>query len=183
MSSYEGIHLLKPESDQDRSLLKFRKQLLHPANQENPKGSRGASEIRLGSLGKDQPSIATIEPWHGTQVVVYTKNPDNSWNRKVLDDRLKWGHAVHWADLDGDGQDELVAGIRDNLGSGPTEKCGIRIYKAKDPQGSQWERHFLDPGGVAVEDALVGDFDGNGKIDIVAVGRATGNARIYWQQK
>jgi len=32
-----------------------------------------------------------------------------------------------------------------------------------------------------VEDALVSDLDGNGKPDIVAVGRATGNVRIYWQ--
>lgn len=183
VANYEGIHLLKPATETDRPLWKFRKHLLHPANQENPAGSRGASEIRQGSLAKDTPCIATIEPWHGNQVVVYTKNPDSTWNRKVLDDRLKWGHAVLWADLDGDDRDELVAGIRDNLGTGPTEKCGIRIYRAQDVQGKEWNRFFLDPGGVAVEDAVVGDFDGNGKIDIVAVGRATGNARIYWQQK
>ena len=179
--SYEGISLLKPAAAEDRVKLKFARQLLHPAHQETPKGSRGASEIRWGQLGVDCPCIGTIEPWHGNQVVAYTKNPDQTWNRKVLDDRLKWGHAVHWADLNGDGRDELVVGVRDNLGNQPDDRCGIRIYCSQDPIGRHWTRHLLDSGGVAVEDALVSDLDGNGKPDIVAVGRATGNVRIYWQ--
>ena len=35
-------------------------------------------------------------------------------------------------------------------------------------------------GGVAVEDLAVGDLNGDGKPDIVAVGRATKNVKIYW---
>jgi len=35
---------------------------------------------------------------------------------------------------------------------------------------------------VAVEDLVAADLDGDGKIDIIAVGRATGNCRIYWNQ-
>jgi hypothetical protein len=85
--------------------------------------------------------------------------------------------------LDGDGRDELVAGVRDNLGIKPGEQCGIRIYRSRNALGTDWERHLLDSGGVAVEDALVADLDGNGQPDIVAVGRATGNIRIYWQGK
>lgn len=181
VGSYEGISLLKPATPADRLDLKFSKQILHPANQENPNGSRGASEIRWGHLGPKTPCIGTIEPWHGHQVVAYTQNQDQSWNRNVLDDRLKWGHAVHWADLNGDGRDELVVGVRDNLGDKPDDRCGVRIYACQDPASHRWTRTLVDPGGVAVEDALVADLDGNGKPDIVAVGRATGNVRIYWQ--
>ena len=183
IGSYEGISLLKAETALDRQGLKFSRQLLHPAHQENPKGSRGVSEIRWGLLGADSPCFGTIEPWHGNQVVAYTQNPDQSWNRNVLDDRLKWGHAVHWADLNGDGKDELVVGVRDNLGDQPDDRCGVRIYCSDGPAGRRWTRTLLDSGGVAVEDALVADLDGNGKPDIVAVGRATGNVRIYWQDK
>jgi len=75
----------------------------------------------------------------------------------------------------------LVVGVRDNLGNQPDDRCGIRIYCSQDPVGRHWTRQLLDSGGVAVEDALVSDLDGNGKPDIVAVGRATGNVRIYWQ--
>jgi hypothetical protein len=40
-------------------------------NQDNPNGSRGASEVKQGALRGGRPYIATIEPWHGNQVVVY----------------------------------------------------------------------------------------------------------------
>jgi hypothetical protein len=37
-----------------------------------------------------------------------------------------------------------------------------------------------DEGGVAVEDLCVADLNGDGRQDIIAVGRQTGNCRIYW---
>jgi hypothetical protein len=33
-----------------------------------------------------------------------------------------------------------------------------------------------------VEDLAVADLNGDGKLHIVAVGRQTGNARIYWNE-
>ncbi|HEV3203353.1 MAG TPA: FG-GAP-like repeat-containing protein [Gemmataceae bacterium] len=41
---------------------------------------------------------------------------------------------------------------------------------------------MVDDGGVAVEDLVAGDLNGDGKIDIVAVGRQTHNVRIYWNE-
>ena len=49
-----------------------------------------------------------------------------------------------------------------------------------DGKGAKWELTILEDGGVAVEDLTAADLDGDGKIDIIAVGRATGNCRIYW---
>ncbi|MEZ5394341.1 MAG: VCBS repeat-containing protein [Bryobacterales bacterium] len=71
----------------------------------------GASEIRLGKLGGER-FLATIEPWHGNQVVVYRHEGHGEWPRLVLDDTLEDGHAVVTADFDGDGNDEIVAGFR-----------------------------------------------------------------------
>ena len=114
--------------------------------------------------------------------MTYTQEGD----RHVIDDHLRWGHAVWFADLDGDGEDELVIGVRDdpNPKAGDTfkERRGVRIYKCTDGKGAKWKRMLLDEGGVAVEDLTAADLNGDGKIDIIAVGRQTKNCRIYWNQ-
>jgi hypothetical protein len=100
----------------------------------------------------------------------------------VVDEQLKWGHAVWCADLDGDGDEELVIGVRDDRSGKAGEKRGVRVYKATDSKGAKWRRQFVDEGGVAVEDLAVADLDGDGRPDIVAVGRQTHNIRIYWNK-
>lgn len=176
-ASYDGVHRLSVDAAGKWSAVK-----LGDGNQANPKGNRGASEVRQGSLGKAGPVVATIEPWHGNQVVTYTPgSTPGAWTRRVIDERLRWGHAVAFADLDGDGIDELIVGVRDDPGKGDTfkDKRGIRAYRV----GETVSRQIVDDGGVACEDVAVGDLDGDGRPDIVAVGRATGNVRIYWNLK
>ncbi|HVS36328.1 MAG TPA: VCBS repeat-containing protein [Gemmataceae bacterium] len=177
-ASYEGVNLFSRDGD------RWVKHHIGEGNQEHPESNRGSSEVKLGKMKSGAPYIATIEPWHGNQVVVYTPSadPKGLWERHVLDDKLKWGHAVWCADLDGGGDDELIVGVRDNLSDKPGEKCGVRIYKALDDRWTKFERHLLDEGGVAVEDLACADLDGDGRIDIVAVGRASHNARIYWNK-
>jgi aldos-2-ulose dehydratase/isomerase family protein/VCBS repeat protein len=179
-ASYEGVNRFRFAGG------KWTKTKLGTGNQDKPQSNRGASEIKQGKLKNGRPYIATIEPWHGFQVVVYTPPDDPAkklWDRHVVDERLKWGHAVWCADLDGDGDDELVIGVRDDLSAKPGERRGVRIYKATDDKGTKWQRKLIDEGGVAVEDLAVADLDGDGRPDIVAVGRQTHNVRIYWNGK
>lgn len=155
---------------------------------EKPDGPKAASEVRHGYLAPpqlrkgDMTFTAAVEPWHGNQVTVYVSAMENK--RLLLDEKLRWGHAIQCADLDGDGSEEIIVGVRDD----PTAKDkfkdrrGVRIYKCTDGQGKDWERMMLDEGGVAVEDLAVADLDGDGKVDIIAVGRQTFNLRIYWNQ-
>jgi hypothetical protein len=179
-ASYEGVSFI------DLSTGSWTTKRSGEGNQSNPKGSRGASEIKLGNLTGLKPYLATIEPWHGNEVVAYTPpgTPGGIWNRHVVDNHLRWGHAVWCSDLDGDDFEEMVIGVRDNPAKGDTftEKCGVRIYKATDGVGKKWARFLLDDGGIAVEDLTVADLNGDGKPDIIAVGRGTHNARIYWNQ-
>lgn len=179
-ASYEGVSLLSRSANKSSSSWQVKH--LGEGNQENPKSNRGASEIKQGKLKNGRNFIATVEPWHGNQIVMYTPpdDPAKLWNRQVIDGDLKWGHAVWCADLDGDGNDELIIGVRDDLSMKPEERRGVRLYKSLDANGTKWARHYLESGGVAVEDLAAADLDQDGRIDIVAVGRQTKNARIYW---
>lgn len=176
VASYEGVSLLSQVSG------KWHRAHLGAGNQDNPKGSRGSSEIKQGKLKNGKRFLATIEPWHGFQVVVYTepKTPGALWQRHVLDAELRWGHGVWTADLDGDGGDELIIGVRDDFDK-TDHRRGVRVYKA-DADGANWTRHVLDNGGVAAEDITAGDLNGDGRVDIIAVGRQTHNIRIYWNE-
>lgn len=180
VACYEGVYRLSRHDG------KWQAEKLGTGNQDNPGGKRGASEIKMGRLKSGKKFIATIEPWHGHQVVVYSEPEQTGqlWQRHVIDDQLRWGHAVWCADLDKDGGDELIIGVRDD--PAPKEKVkdrrGVRLYKAQDDRGSRWTRHILDKGGIACEDLAVADLNGDGLPDIVAVGRQTHNMRIYWNE-
>lgn len=179
-ASFEGVNLLGREPSG-----KWTRKHLGEGNQANLKSNRGASEIKQLSLASGMKYIATIEPWHGGEVVVYAPPRDANkklWDRLVLDDKLKWGHGVWCADLDNDGNEELLIGVRDNLSNNPGERRGVRIYRPTDSNNSTWTRHILDDGGIAVEDMAAADLNGDGRIDIVAVGRQTHNVRIYWNE-
>jgi hypothetical protein len=136
---------------------------------------QGAGEVRVGDIAAGKNFIATIEPMHGTAVVVYLK--DDDVKRIVLDDDVKEGHALAVADFLGVGSDQVVAGWRSPDKEG---KVGVKLYMKTDADGMQWQSHWIDDNGMACEDIQVMDMNGDGKPDIVASGRATQNLKIYW---
>jgi len=151
--------------------------VLTPGNPE-PVPRSGAGEIKRNVNGS--PMLATIEPWHANQAVVYTRGEDGAWQRHVIDDQLAGGHAVWWADFDADGQDEVLIGWREK--AGPREVPGLNVYDLTvDPATRKLTAtgHVVDDGGMATEDALAADLNGDGWPDIVAYGRATQNVKYY----
>ena len=137
-----------------------------------------AGEVRQGHLSPNRPFIATVEPMHGQQLVVY--KGDDYAERLVLSDDLQQGHALACADLLGLGYDQIVVGWREPNREG---KVGIKLYVPVDSQGDGWMHYYIDEDGMACEDLKVADLDGDGDPDIVASGRATKNLRVYWNQR
>jgi aldos-2-ulose dehydratase/isomerase family protein/VCBS repeat protein len=139
-------------------------------------GDVNAGEVKVGRLGGTR-ALAVIEPWHGTTVAIYrepAKPTRGPWTRQVIDETLTGGHAIGWADVDGDGSDELVAGWRD-------KDFGVALYRITSAT-ERPARVMIDAGGMAAEDLTVADLDADGRPDIVASGRRTANVRIYWNR-
>jgi hypothetical protein len=144
--------------------------------------SGGAGEVRLGKLAGGKRFFATVEPMHGTNLVVYTapSSEGSLWQRNVVDTTLVDGHALACGDLAGSGSDQVVVGWR---AMGKTNvKVGIKLFTALDSHGSKWKETLVDDNTMACEDLCLADLDGNGKLDIVASGRATKNLKIYLNQ-
>jgi hypothetical protein len=135
----------------------------------DPWPKSGTSDIALGHIGS-RPMLGTIEPWHGNQVVVYTRT-SGGWSRKMIDDQIENGHAIAPIDVDGDGSDEIVVGQR-----GGTHN--LMLYTASADGGS-WSQRVLDAGGMAGAGCAVADFNGDKRPDIVCIGTATANLKWY----
>ena len=130
-----------------------------------PKG--GSSDVTVGRVGGER-YLAAIEPWHGNQVAVY-RMKDRAWERQVIDDSLVDGHTIWTADLNGDGNDEIVAGFRGG-------KHSVFVYYAA---GDEWSKQVLDDGGIAAAACAVADLNGDGRSDVACIGSATANLKWY----
>ena len=51
-----------------------------------------------------------------------------------------------------------------------------------DADGDAWTTYLLDDGGMATEDLRAADLDADGRLDLIAAGRATNNLKIYWNR-
>ena len=167
-ASFEGVHLFH-STGTGRDLQWTKTHLAVGDQVSTPR--RGSSEIGVGRLDGRR-FLATIEPWHGEHVVIYTRGkPGDLWNRHPIDDSLRDGHALLCADLDGDGNDEIVAGYR-----GPG--TSLYVYYATDASGLKWERQTLDTQ-MAASGMAIADINGDGHPDVVAIGATTANVKWY----
>ncbi|MEC9091946.1 MAG: FG-GAP and VCBS repeat-containing protein [Planctomycetota bacterium] len=141
-----------------------------------------SGEIRDGRLPNGKRFIATVEPKHGSVAAVYSESPNwgSLWNPvKVLDNKLKDGHAVACADFLGIGSDQIVVGWRAMNDPGIP---GIKMFTPTNPEGTQWRETVISSEKVAVEDIKVADLNGDGKTDIVAAARQTKNLVIFFNE-
>ena len=154
-ASFSGIDLLQAGPNEKWTRTEISKG--NPA----PWPKCGSSEAVLGHL-RGTRYIASIEPWHGNQVVVYLPK-GNTWVRNVIDNSFIDGHTLWTADFDGDGQDDMVAGYR-----GPGHS--VYVYRAKDPNGRECHRYGVDNGGIKAAACAIADLNGDGRSDIACIG-------------
>lgn len=194
---HEGFHMAHnfdpvhwERRDGGESLLVAAKEGVHLLRRKEEKWTaarlteKGAGEVRAGTFPDGRRFITTIEPMHGNEVVIQPQAIDGLWSDKrlVLDDSLNQGHALVTGDFLGLGYDQVVAGWREP--SKTDQKVGLKLYVPTAGDGSAWQLHaVIDDNRMACEDLKAADLNGDGKLDLIASGRATRNLVIYWNQR
>jgi len=169
-ASFDGIKLHSARGSGDN--IRWENRLLSKSHEEAAPRA-GASDVRMGRLPKRR-FLASVEPWHGNEVVVHTEDGSGRWQRKVIFSELTEGHEVCVGDFNGDGRDEIVAGDRARGKPG-----SVHIFYAQDDAGAQWSHQTLDPLGMSGSGCGVADINGDGRLDVVLIGSATGNLKWY----
>jgi hypothetical protein len=116
---------------------------------------------------------------HDYGVCWFEQNADGTWTQRVIDSTWSQAHAPVLADLNGDGQLDLIAGKRymAHNGSDPGEREPLGLYWyefRRGPRSIIWTRHIIDYGGRmgGGMQTDVKDMDGDGDLDVVSGGKA-----------
>ncbi len=158
--------------------------------------------IALGSLEADVPD-------HTPQILVYDVNRDGrndivtssahkygifwyeqtgiangeiTWKQHLIDDTWSQAHALSLADLDGDGDKDLVTGKRykahNGKDPGGNDPPGVYWYELSPGPTVAWKKHVIsyDKGVGAGMRIPVIDLDADGDLDIVVTGKWGGPA-------
>ncbi len=130
----------------------------------------GTSDVAVGHTGK-QRFLATIEPWHGNKIAVYTEHR-GQWRHEVIDDSLLDAHTILTADLNNNGRDQIIAGMRG-------KPYQVLIYSRQDNESRRWTRKILDTGSMAAAACTAIDLNADHRIDLACIGSATTNLKWY----
>jgi FG-GAP-like repeat len=130
-------------------------------------------------VNKDGRSDVVTTMAHSYGVLWFEQQPDGQWTRRIIDATWANAHASAMADLNADGQLDLIAAKRyfGRTGNDPAERepMGIYWYQFRPgPKGGvEWIRHLVDYGGRAGGglQMIVDDLDGDGDRDIITAGK------------
>ncbi len=98
------------------------------------------------------------------------------WKKHTIDESFSQAHSLAWADLDGDGQKDLITGKRFYAHNGKDpggNENPCLYYYTFDKKSKTFKKHIIDEENVGCGLHLAtGDIDKNGHLDIAVAGKS-----------
>ena len=138
-------------------------------------GPRNPHAKAVGDLRGDGRDVVIVASSDGGPLVWY-EYPD--WRQHTLAPAGKWSCDAALADLDGDGDLDLV--ISQWYGD-PRLEWYENPRPAGDPAGEPWRRHHIGP--IRAHDLEVGDLDGDGELELATRDQGgDGDRIVVWKR-
>jgi hypothetical protein len=187
IASFEGVALYRATGS--GASMTFDKTLLTAGHVTGPAPRLGSSDVGVG-MQNGRRFFATVEPWHGNEVVVYNEQ-GGTWIRRVIYDQLASGHEIAVADLNGDGRADAIANDNcrlpgaaraggggrgrgaDGAGRGDaaaTANPGVHVFYAPDePAAGEWVYQRVESQ-QGMNGCVAADINNDTRPDLVCTG-------------
>jgi hypothetical protein len=152
-----------------------------PAGTAAPPSPRGAEWgfLYVIDINGDGRNDVLTTSAHSYGICWFEQRSDGTWQQHVVDHSWSHAHASVLADMNRDGQPDLVTGkrfqSRNVPAPGDDEPLGLYWYEFKrENRAVSWVRHTIDYGSKAGGgmQIAVRDMDGDGDADVVSAGKS-----------
>jgi len=103
-------------------------------------------------------------------------NGKTKWEAHTIDNKFSQPHSLHFADLDGDGKEDLITGKRYYAHNGRDPGGQLKpclYYYTFDKKTTKFTKHIIDEGQVGTGLQIrTGDLNNDGKLDIAVAGKS-----------
>lgn len=174
VASFEGVARYWASGSGDA--MTFQKDLISPGYVDAAP-RLGASDVGYG-LSNGERVLASVEPWHGNEVVVYTES-GGGWERRVIFEDVNRGHEIAVLDLNGDDRVDIVANDNGRVTENdPDATPGVHVFfSPDDPATGEWSYSRIEAE-YAMNGCVGADINDDGRPDLVCSGSG-GMVRWY----